>query len=82
MFHFGFTSLLHSSFFSVGYRVTALTGPSLVFEPQPKTRTGIVGPVAADPNETFGVNGPARPQVITNLDFGADGPPLVLPVVG
>jgi len=49
---------------------------------QPKTRTGIIGPVTADPNEAIRENGPTRAEVVTNLDFGADGPPLVLSIVG
>ncbi len=52
------------------------------FEPQSETHTGIIGPVTTDPHEAIGVNGPARAEVVTDLDLGADGPPLVLPVVG
>ena len=52
------------------------------FEPQSKTRTSIVGPVATDPNEAIRVNGPARAEVVTDLELGGNWPLLVLPVVG
>ncbi len=47
------------------------------FKPQPETRTGIVGPITTDPNEAIRVNGPARAEVVTDLDLGADWPLLV-----
>ncbi len=49
------------------------------FKPQPETRTGIVGPVTPDPKEAIHVDGPAWAEVVTNLDFGVDGPLLILP---
>ena len=53
-----------------------------VFEPQTKADTGIVGTVTTYSNKDFYINGPFFVDVVSDLNFGAQRPFLVLPVIG